>query len=504
MPYLFLLFFPIFVLSAAVADDVVVVDDWVSTRNKPDPVVQLTSNEQVWLANHKRIRIAFDGSLPPYSFLNDLGQLEGIAIDVMNTLSKRLGIKFETYSNTTWNKVYEAATADKVDVVATMVNRPDRRHWFVFTQPYLIKSLVIMTKKDNVRINNRTDLARKKVAMVKGYQYVDRVIKELPSVIPYYVGSMLDGLNAVSKGKADAAITFMDTASYLQTKFLLTDLKSAAFYDSKSINGSINESIAVRRDWPTLAVILQKALDTLSEEEMQDIYAKWVPIIKPATDHELVWKIADTVISEEEMQDIYAKWAPSIKPSSDHELIWKIVTSFIVALVLLLLLWIILVYRQHRKIKLSKIEVQTTNQILQALKSDLEQRTAELNSSEHKFRGLVEKLSNDYFFYQRDWAGVFTYISPSVTSILGYTADEFMTHCHEYLTDNPINLKIDGYAEQNSQDMPNSPYQLEIYDAQKNVHWLEVTDTLVYDEHGQFIGVDSIVQDITVRNPLQH
>lgn len=462
MRYLISLFLSIFLLSVAFAGDF---DGIGPIENKPDKVVQLTPKERAWLANHKRIRIAFDGSSPPYSFINDSGQLEGIAIEVMNTLNKRLGIKFETYPNTTWNKLYEAAVAHKVDVVATMVNRPDRTQWFNFTKPYLIKSLVIMTKRDNVTIKNRNDLVGKKVAMVKDYQYADRVIEEFPSVIPYFVDSMLDGLNAVSTDKADAAITFMATASYLQTKYLLTDLKFAAFYD----RNSANESIAVRKDWPILAAILQKALDTLSEEEIQNIYAKWVP---------------------------------SIKPSTDYGLIWKIVAAFLIVLVILLL-WIARVRRQNRKIKLSKNEVQATNKILQALKSDLEhlvlKRTAELNSSEHKFRSLVENLRNEYFFYQRDCNGIFTYISPSITNILGYTVDEFMTHYHEYLTGNQVNLKIDELTKQYTQNMPISPYQLEIYNAQKNIHWLEVTDTPVYDEYDKCIGVVGIVHDITIR-----
>ena len=462
MRYLISLFLSIFLLSVAFAGDF---DGIGPIENKPDKVVQLTPKERAWLANHKRIRIAFDGSSPPYSFINDSGQLEGIAIEVMNTLNKRLGIKFETYSDTTWNKLYEAAVAHKVDVVATMVNRPDRTQWFNFTKPYLIKSLVIMTKRDNVTIKNRNDLVGKKVAMVKDYQYADRVIEEFPSVIPYFVDSMLDGLNAVSTDKADATITFMATASYLQTKYLLTDLKFAAFYD----RNSANESIAVRKDWPTLATILQKALDTLSEEEMQNIYAKWVP---------------------------------SIKPSTDYGLIWKIVVAFLIVLAILIL-WIARVRRQNRKIKLSKNEVQATNKILQALKSDLEhlvlKRTAELNSSEHKFRSLVENLRNEYFFYQRDCNGIFTYISPSITNILGYTVDEFMTHYHEYLTDNQVNLKIDELTKQYTQNMPISPYQLEIYNAQKNIHWLEVTDTPVYDEYDKCIGVVGIVHDITIR-----
>ncbi|MFZ2169029.1 MAG: diguanylate cyclase [Methylococcaceae bacterium] len=462
MHVLISLFFSFFLSSVAAADSF---DDLVSLRSKSDPAVRLNAKERAWLANHKRIRIAFDDSLPPYSFRNNSGQLEGIAIEVMDRLSNRLGIKFETYPNTSWNKLYEAAAEHKVDVVATMVNRPDRARWFNFTKPYLIKSLVIMTKRDNVTIKNRTDLVGKTVTMVKGYQYVDRVIQEFPSVIPYFVDSMLDGLNAVSTEKADAAIVFMATASYLQTKYLLTDLKVAAFYD----RNSANESIAVRKDWPTLAAILQKALDTIDEEEMQAIYARWVPSIKPAT---------------------------------DYGLIWKIVAAFVIVL-FLLLLWIARVRRLNRKINRSKTEVQATNKILQALQSDLEhlvlKRTAELNTSEHKFRSLVENLRNEYFFYQRDCKGVFTYISPSITYILGYTTDDFITHYREYLTDNSINLEIDEYTKRCAQGVPNLAYQLEIYDVQKNIHWLEVTDTPVYDEYGNCIGVDGFVHDITVR-----
>jgi len=465
MHYLISLFFFAF-LNIAAADNF---SDAVSTGNKPDPVVQLTPIERDWLERHKNIRVAFDGSLPPYSFLNDSGQPEGIAVEVMNILGKRLGIKFEIYPRTSWNKLYEAAVARKVDVVATMINRPDRRQWFIFTQPYLMKSLVIITKRDNSTIKNRSDLAGKKVTLVKGYQFVERIIKELPSMTPYFVDSMLDELKTVSTEKADAAITFMATANYLQTKHLLTDLKIAAFYDSDSVNESINESIAVRGDWPILADILQKGLTSISEEEMQNIHAKWVP---------------------------------GMESSIDYELIWKIIAGFVATLILLLL-WIVRVRRQNKKIKLSRHEVQTTNKILLTLKDDLEhlivKRTAELNSSEHKFRSLVENLRNEYFFYQRNCDGVFTYISPSITHILGYSPDEFKAHYHEYLTDNPTNLKIAEHAKACAQGLADSPYQLEIYSAYKDIHWLEVTDTPVYDEHNNLIGVDGIVHDITLR-----
>ncbi len=144
-----------------------------SSANTPDPVpertITLNPEEQKWLEKHKKIRIAFDGEFPPFSFVNDEGIIEGVAVEIISLLSRRLGIDFEIYPHTEWSRVYEAAVSKQADVVATMVNRPERRTWFLFTQPYLNKSLVIITRKDNFSIKRRTDIAGKKIALVKHY-----------------------------------------------------------------------------------------------------------------------------------------------------------------------------------------------------------------------------------------------------------------------------------------------------------------------------------------------
>ena len=57
--------------------------------------------EKTWLAGHKTIRLAYDGYFPPFSFLNDSGQVEGLAVDFIRVLTERAGINIETYSNAT-------------------------------------------------------------------------------------------------------------------------------------------------------------------------------------------------------------------------------------------------------------------------------------------------------------------------------------------------------------------------------------------------------------------
>ena len=458
-----LILFLILLFSLEIATTAVT--DQKAPTEASNAVPQLSADERAWVNAHKQIKIAFDGAFPPYSFIDKNGQMQGIAVEILTLMGQRLGLEFKTYPYAEWSQLYEAAAARKVDAVATMVNRPERLQWFNFTQPYLAKSLVIISRTENPKIKNRTDIAGKTIALVKNYQYVSRVLEEFPSITPYFVETFLDGLKAVAAGKADAAITFTGSGHFLIKKHLLNNLKIAAFYD----HNSANESIAIRKDWPKLAAILQKGLDSISQKEKQKIYDKWVPTIK----------------------------API-----DYLLIGKIVAGFM-AILLLLLLWIFQIRRQNKKIRRSKNQAQQAIKNLKDLQCELENlvahRTAELKASEQKFRSLVENLRDEYFFYRHDCHGQLTYVSPSVTNLLGYTAEEFLIYHRDFLTDNPINQEIDKYTVLCIQSKQPTPYELEIYDKNGRIHWLEVLETPAYDENGQCAGVDGIAHDVTTR-----
>lgn len=450
-------------------------------QEKTTQGIKLTAREKSWLAAHKTIRIAFDSSLPPYSFVNDMGQFEGIAVDILAAVGKNLGIQFQPHPSTNWNALYKAAAKQKIDVVATMVNRPERSFWFNFTKPYIKKSLVIVTNKNKPSVNDRSDLAGKKVALRKGYQYGYEVIKEFPSIKPYFVDTMLEGIKLVDQQKIDAAIVFMATANYLQEKYQVDNVKLADFYD----RNSTDESIAVRKDWPILATILQKGLDSISEKQMNAIYAKWVT---PAKQPEPVPPPKPIL--------------EPVKPAADNDVSWYSPNSSQIFLLILLLL-LIKVRQQNKKIQLANVEAENANLIVKQLQSDLERlilsRSAELTSNENTFRSLIESQSSEYFFYKYDCEGAFTYVSPSVTHILGYTPEEFMLHYRDYLTDDPANLKVNEYMEDCTQGIPNPPYQIEVYDSQRRVHWLEVNDSPIYDDYGMCIGVDGVMHEITAR-----
>ena len=144
---------------------------------------------------------------------------------------------------------------------------------------------------------------------------------------------------------------------------------------------------------------------------------------------------------------------------------------------------------------------------LKNLKENLEnkvfQRTEQLHKSEQKYRSLVENLNDEYFFYQHDLEGVFSYLSPSITTILGYSITEFLQHYSTYQTDHPNNALIDDYTKRclNGEKIP--AYEVELFDKQGNKRCIEVLESPVYNDAGQCIGIEGIAHDITLLKQAQ-
>ncbi len=120
-----------------------------------------------------------------------------------------------------------------------------------------------------------------------------------------------------------------------------------------------------------------------------------------------------------------------------------------------------------------------------------------LRVSEEKYRGLIENLKYEYFFYRHNIKGIFEYVSPSVKNILGYSQEEFLTHYSKYLTDNPINIQADKKTQLSIKGERQEPYELEIYDSNMKIHILLVSESPLFNANNEVIAVEGIVHDVT-------
>jgi polar amino acid transport system substrate-binding protein len=237
------------------------------------PELPLTPKEEAWLAKHPEITIAFDGDYAPYSFQNEKGEFNGITVDFARELARRVGIKLKVHPEGTWKRLYAAAQRRDADVIATLVLRPERKQWFEFTQPYLSLAQYIIDRKGGDVISRREQIAGKTVALVEKYSTTRYLLEEFPTVKPYYVDSLTAALEAVSTHKAEATVAGMGMAQHLIAKHGLLNLRFASLY----AQGLSEQRFGVRNDWPELATIFDKALNSMADDERLQIFQRWSP-----------------------------------------------------------------------------------------------------------------------------------------------------------------------------------------------------------------------------------
>jgi len=156
--------------------------------------LKLNVGEKKWLNEHQEITVAFDGDYAPYSFVDENGEFHGIAVDFMKEIALRAGIEVDIFPNGNWKILYDSALSHDVDVIATLVKRPEREAFFNFTEPYLSLAQYVVTSETNDEINEVDDLASKKVALVEKYSTTKYVLEDYPNITPYYVNSISEAL----------------------------------------------------------------------------------------------------------------------------------------------------------------------------------------------------------------------------------------------------------------------------------------------------------------------
>ena len=241
--------------------------------NSNVPLETLTDEEQAWLKEHPVIRVVQDPGWPPVEFADENGEPIGMSSDYLNIIEQRLGIRFERVRHLNWQEAYARLKRWDIDMTTSVTVTPERNKFWAFTKPYMNIPIVIVTRMDVTYIGNMRELSGKKIAVVDGYAVTDWIPRDFPNIELIKVRNAEEGLEVLQRGDAFAFIDNMLVIGYYLAKLKINNLKIAG--ESPYVNA---QSMAVRKDWTILAGILQKTLDSITEQEHAAIYQRWVPI----------------------------------------------------------------------------------------------------------------------------------------------------------------------------------------------------------------------------------
>lgn len=229
-----------------------------------------TTEELQWIKDNPIVKVGADSDWPPFEYVDDKGNYQGIASEYLELLSEYTGLKFEVNADD-WYSVISKIKEKKLDMLACVAKTEDREKYLNYTVPYLNIDVVVIAKKE-LQIKNFDEIKDYTIAVQKGNFVYENLIKRYPNIKFIFATSNKEAFELVSYGTADIFIGNMPVFSYFVEKELYTNIevKFKADFDK------IDLSMAILKENETLFNIIQKVMPLIIKNEEEKINKKWI------------------------------------------------------------------------------------------------------------------------------------------------------------------------------------------------------------------------------------
>ncbi|MDU9394868.1 transporter substrate-binding domain-containing protein [Pseudomonas sp. zfem002] len=242
--------------------------------NVPEPVgkqaLQLSPRERDWLERHPQVRLAIDEQFLPVSYRDDQGVFRGISADLLDLIGQRTGLSFSIVEGKGFSDMARQLEEDEVDLLAALPFSPQRQQQVAFTRSWLSNSLVLVTR-DSSRLDSLEQLSGMRVAMVEGSVLEDYMSEQHPQVRVLWSEGPQAALERVANGEAQGAVVSLIGARYTIARHYRGQLRIRAALPV----APVHFAFATRRGEAELRSIMNKALLSVSPQEMDELINRW-------------------------------------------------------------------------------------------------------------------------------------------------------------------------------------------------------------------------------------
>ncbi|WP_370694664.1 transporter substrate-binding domain-containing protein [Pseudomonas sp. FP603] len=228
-------------------------------------------NEQRWIDQHPRLRVAIDDSFLPLSFYDQDGEFRGISADLLAKVALRTGLKFDVQRAHSVPELIEQIRSEQADLLITLTPSAEREGTLRFTRPYLSTPFVLVSRTGADNPATLDDMAGKRMAVIRGNPVRDLLIEHYPRVALVDADNAHQAMALVANGQADAAVNSLITARYMISRQYRDRLRITSTVGTQSAR----VAFATARGSLELYSILDKALLSIPPEEMDEVTNRW-------------------------------------------------------------------------------------------------------------------------------------------------------------------------------------------------------------------------------------
>lgn len=215
-----------------------------------------------------------DASFPPFASIASDGSLVGLDVDLAREISRRAGVQPQFVANLPYDGLYDALTANQVDIVISALPiNPARMEDHAYSRVYFVAGQVLVSREGQENALSMADLSGRRLAVVLGTEG-DRQGREwarrLADLTVVQHRTPAEALDAVENGDVDVGL--VDRVSAMRR----TGEEGGLIIVGEPVI-KVEYAAAVRRDSVRLLQEVNEALRSMEDDGTLDaLISEWL------------------------------------------------------------------------------------------------------------------------------------------------------------------------------------------------------------------------------------
>ncbi|MDR2527173.1 MAG: basic amino acid ABC transporter substrate-binding protein [Rickettsiales bacterium] len=224
----------------------------------------------ITLSFAKVIKVGTNATYPPFEFFDKNGKIIGFDADLLDSISKDTGLKFELI-DLPFDGLVANLASGKVDMVISALSITDERKQKVnFSNPYFQHTVLLLVQKNNNKINGVKDLKNNIKLGVETGSAQEKYAQQFKDIQLLFYDNV-EIYTALETGKVDAILMDNSPALYY--------IKNKKNPKIKVVGEPVNPKdvgIAIPKGDKKLLDTINNSLSSIKKSgEYETLYKKW-------------------------------------------------------------------------------------------------------------------------------------------------------------------------------------------------------------------------------------
>ena len=234
--------------------------------------IHLSDGNKNYLKDKKQIKMCVNPKWMPFEYITKDGEFYGVFSDYAKLFSQKLKISFDLVKTDSNIQSMKYLKKGLCDVIIADVAFDKLKEDFLLSKTYFTSSRAYVTHTDTSLVHDISQLEGT-IGILENSPALSILKTHYPEIKIKTFSNANIGLQHVASKDIIAFVNLMPALVYSIQSQGLSNLKIAG-----SLNSDVKISILINKELPQLVTILNKTIDSITQEENKTILDKWISV----------------------------------------------------------------------------------------------------------------------------------------------------------------------------------------------------------------------------------